>query len=68
MTDAFDIWAEATGMLHYAECDADEELRDALRQQEEGWEDSWPGGSSGGAPSGPAELGRGSSWLPLWRM
>lgn len=75
VTDALDIWVEATGMLHEAECDADEEIRAALAEDEEGgWEggSGWDGGASGGsgsgAPGGPVELARGASWLPLWRM
>lgn len=54
LTDALDIWVEATGLLHEAECDQEEQ-----EQAEAGR----PTGKSGGG-----RLRRAASWIPPWRQ
>jgi len=68
VTDALDIWVDSTGMLHEAECDADEAIRAALEEQEGSGQGGSGGSAASGAPNGPIEFARGASWLPLWRM
>lgn len=58
--DAFDIWLEATGLLHEAECDQDEEQGAAL-----GWQPEAPG-SNGQGDGRPEGFGRHASWRPVW--
>ena len=59
VTDAFDIWMEATGSLHAAECEADDALRAAVEAQL---------GGGAALPRGPAGRGRAAAAQPLWLL
>ena len=54
LTDALDIWVEATGLLHEAECKQEEQ------EQEQAGQPADEG--SGG------RLRRAASWIPPWRQ
>jgi hypothetical protein len=60
----FDVYLEATGLLHEAECEQDEEEREQLRQK--GVTIGPPPSANQGLLDGE-RVGRSSCWRPLWR-
>ncbi len=52
LTDALDIWVEATGLLHEAECDQEEEAEAGQLM----------------GKGGVGRLRRAASWRPPWRQ